>query len=37
MKINNIKNVNDMNDFRLKYRTMSLQDVLNNKVGTWIE
>lgn len=32
-----VKHINDMNDFRLKYRTMNLQDVLNNKVGTCIE
>lgn len=32
-----VKHINDMNDFRLKYRTMNLQDALINKVGTCIE
>lgn len=35
--IDGVKHVNDMDDFRLKYRTMNLQDVLSNKVGTCIE
>ncbi len=35
--IDGIKHINNMDDFRLEYRTMNLKDTLNNKVGTCIE